>query len=140
VQENPDLFKWLTGQQEAPGDMQANAAFMVRGYKLQPGCRLLLLLLIMLGSWLWHIKDQTSNTYERWPGGLQATVAATRGCVLCWQVCACVIAISLALQGHHGGGFMFVSACDTRERKPAGHTVHHQCVFLMCWCCLSCRH
>jgi hypothetical protein len=30
VQENPDLFKWLTGQQEAPSDMQANAAYLVR--------------------------------------------------------------------------------------------------------------
>lgn len=29
LQENPDLFKWLTGQQEAPSDMQANPAFAV---------------------------------------------------------------------------------------------------------------
>ena len=28
-QENPDLFKWLTGQQEAPSDMLANPAFIV---------------------------------------------------------------------------------------------------------------
>lgn len=27
LQENPDLFKWLTGQQEAPSQLQANAAF-----------------------------------------------------------------------------------------------------------------
>ena len=28
-QENPDLFKWLTGQEEAPSDMLANSAFIV---------------------------------------------------------------------------------------------------------------
>ena len=28
-QENPDLFKWLTGQEEAPEAMKANPAFMV---------------------------------------------------------------------------------------------------------------
>ena len=28
-QENPDLFKWLTGQEEAPQAMQANPAFVV---------------------------------------------------------------------------------------------------------------
>ncbi len=28
-QENPDLFKWLTGQEEAPQTMQANPAFVV---------------------------------------------------------------------------------------------------------------
>ncbi|EIE19846.1 hypothetical protein COCSUDRAFT_67604 [Coccomyxa subellipsoidea C-169] len=27
-QENPDLFKWLTGQEEAPQAMQANPAFV----------------------------------------------------------------------------------------------------------------
>jgi succinate dehydrogenase flavin-adding protein (antitoxin of CptAB toxin-antitoxin module) len=30
LQENPDLFKWLTGQQEPPGEMQGNQAFKVR--------------------------------------------------------------------------------------------------------------
>lgn len=29
-QENPDLFKWLTGQEQAPDAMLANAAFLVR--------------------------------------------------------------------------------------------------------------
>lgn len=29
MQENPDLFKWLTGQQEAPAEMQANPAYTV---------------------------------------------------------------------------------------------------------------
>ena len=28
-QENPDLFKWITGQEEAPADMAANPAFAV---------------------------------------------------------------------------------------------------------------
>ena len=35
-QENPDLFKWLTGQEEAPSDMLANPAFIVR---TRPWCR-----------------------------------------------------------------------------------------------------
>jgi hypothetical protein len=30
LQENPDLFKWLTGQQDAPQEMQQNPAFQVR--------------------------------------------------------------------------------------------------------------
>lgn len=29
AQENPDLFKWLTGQQEAPSQLQANPAYTV---------------------------------------------------------------------------------------------------------------
>lgn len=29
-QENPDLFKWLTGQEEPPETMKANPAFTVR--------------------------------------------------------------------------------------------------------------
>ena len=29
-QENPDLFKWLTGQESASEDMMANPAFKVR--------------------------------------------------------------------------------------------------------------
>lgn len=29
VQENPDLFKWLTGQQEAPSDLLSNRAYQV---------------------------------------------------------------------------------------------------------------
>lgn len=29
-QENPDLFKWLTGQEEPPESMKANSAFTVR--------------------------------------------------------------------------------------------------------------
>jgi hypothetical protein len=32
LQENPDLFKWLTGQQEAPQEMQQNPAYQVRPY------------------------------------------------------------------------------------------------------------
>lgn len=31
LQENPDLFKWLTGQQEPPNEMQGNSAFKVNG-------------------------------------------------------------------------------------------------------------
>jgi hypothetical protein len=30
VQENPDLFKWLTGQQEAPSDLSSNRAYQVK--------------------------------------------------------------------------------------------------------------
>ncbi len=37
-QENPDLFKWLTGQEEPPEAMKANPAFMVR-HPLSPTCR-----------------------------------------------------------------------------------------------------
>lgn len=29
LQENPDLFKWITGQSEPPDDMQRNVAFQV---------------------------------------------------------------------------------------------------------------
>ena len=35
-QENPDLFKWLTGQEPAPDDMLTNPAFKVRTLPLQP--------------------------------------------------------------------------------------------------------
>jgi len=30
-QENPDMFKWLTGQEPAPSSMQENSMFKVRG-------------------------------------------------------------------------------------------------------------
>lgn len=29
LQENPDLFKWLTGQQQAPQELQQNPAYQV---------------------------------------------------------------------------------------------------------------
>ena len=35
-QENPDLFKWLTGQEPAPDDMLTNPAFKVGTLPLQP--------------------------------------------------------------------------------------------------------
>ena len=28
-QENPDLYKWLTGQEQVPTEMQQNPAFLV---------------------------------------------------------------------------------------------------------------
>lgn len=30
LQENPDLFKWLTGQLPAPEEVEANSAYRVR--------------------------------------------------------------------------------------------------------------
>ena len=37
-QENPDLFKWLTGQEPAPDDMLSNLTFKVRTLPLQLLC------------------------------------------------------------------------------------------------------
>jgi hypothetical protein len=37
LQENPDLFKWLTGQQQPPQELQQNPAYMVRT-KFKPSC------------------------------------------------------------------------------------------------------